>query len=126
MDRIQIAAAGASIGASGLLLALGVGLVCNAHARDAESQARMARGYRAHLARLVDDERTMNERQKAELDALRSQVREREASIARTRGLAREREARAQEAELDRLVRAWDREAQGRIYPTTTETAAAP
>ncbi len=123
MDRIQIAAAGASIGASGLLLVLGVGLVCDARARDADTQARMDRGYRAHLARLVDNERDMNERERAELDALRAQVREREARIASARSRAREREARAQEAELDRLVRTWDREAQQRVYAETVASA---
>lgn len=128
MDRIQVAAAGVSLGASGLLLALGVGLVCDVRSRDERAQALMARGYQAHMARLAESERDLGERQRAELAELRQQVREREASIARTRAMAREREARDQEAELDRLVRAWDQQASRRTYPVaaTEVQASAP
>jgi hypothetical protein len=70
LDRFQVAATGVSVGASGLLLALGVGIVCDARAREMQARSRVHSEQR--VAQAPGQDRTAE--QWAEIQQLREQV----------------------------------------------------
>ena len=81
MDRMQVAATGVSVGASGLLLALGLGLVCDARQRDARDEGL----ERSVAARSELNSRTDSARRQLEATRLRDELRTQDDELARAR-----------------------------------------
>src|SRR5438105_15073982 len=85
VDRFQVAATGLSLGASALLLSLGVGLVCDVRAREERAQANMQEARRTTLARIAIAERSERQHRLTEISRLRAELKAQEAELAAAR-----------------------------------------
>ncbi len=102
VDRFQVAATGVSVGASGLLLALGVGLVCDARAREVDARARAHSEQRAARATPGQDRVAQ---QWAEIQQLRERV-----ARSRTRSVAAQPARVARPDNIDLVIEEMDDE----------------